>query len=119
MSRRDATIPRDADMLTDDLLRAVPEEKDPQHKPAPERAITPHEISRSARQMSVTFPTPQWRPAIATQAAKWDMRPSDLLIYCISYTMQAIEAGQVKRPPGHVDRFRHRTGEGLELPWNP
>lgn len=85
----------------------------------PERKPPPHEIERKARQMSVTFPTPEWKRAIAEQADKWDMRPSDLLVYCVSYTMQAIETGRVKRPKGRVGRFYHRAGEAFDLRWEP
>jgi hypothetical protein len=121
MGRRDATTPRDADLLTEELLTAVPTEREPEPEPEPEpeRKATPHEKKRKARQMSLTFPSPEWKQAIKEQADKWNMRPSDLLVYCVSYTMQAIEDGEVRRPDGRVGRFYHRAGEALDLPWEP
>lgn len=121
MARRDATKPLDADMLTEDLLGEVPVQKEekPEPEPEPERKPTPHELRRKARQMSVTFPTPEWKQAIAKQVERWHMRPSDFLIYCVSYTMRAIKDGQAKKPAGDVDPFRHRAGEMLDLPWKP
>ena len=119
--RRDATEPRDADLLTDSLLAAVPEPKppEPEPEPTPARKITRHETGRKARQMSLTFPSPAWKEAINDQAAKWDLRPSDLLVFCVSYALGEIAEGRAERPAGEIDRHRQRAGEGLDLPWTP
>jgi hypothetical protein len=119
MVRRDATIPQDADLLTEELLGAVPKEPEPEPEPEDERRITPHERERKTRQMSLTFPSAAWRTEIANQSKRWKMRPSDFIIFAVSYTMQAIEQGIVQRPEGEVDQFRQRAGEGLTLPWEP
>lgn len=91
----------------------------PQPEPEQGRKASPHERKRKARQMSLTFPGPEWKTAIAEQAGRWDMRPSDFVIFAIAHTMQAIEAGEAERPEGEIDTFRHRAGEGLTLPWEP
>lgn len=113
---KDPTIPDDADLLTEDLLAQPVKESEPEE---PEREPSPHEQRRARRQMSLTLPSPEWKPAIAEQAREWHVRPSDFVTWCIAYAMRDIEAGRVPRPAGCVDQFRHRTGEPLELPWEP
>jgi hypothetical protein len=105
------------------LDRDEPEERpgESEQKEEPERKPTPHETKRKRRQMSVTFPTPEWREVVKDQAEAWDMRPSDFVLYCVSQTMRGVEDGTVQRPPGKVKtgEIYHRTGGTLELPWEP
>jgi len=121
MARRDATTPSEADMLTEELLGAVPAKKEPEPEPEPEPADsrTPHERNRINRQMSFTLPSVEWKRVIKDQADDWDMRPSDFLLYCVSYTMANIKDGVVGPPDGEIGRFYHRAGEAFDLPWTP
>jgi hypothetical protein len=80
----------------------------------------PHEVKRASRQLSVTFPMPDWKDAVLYQADRWGVRTSDFLTFCVAFTMQAIDSGELRRPPvrGPI-RYHHRTGEALDLPWSP
>jgi hypothetical protein len=69
--------------------------------------------------MSVTFPTPEWKRTLQDKADEWGLRPSDLLTYCLSYTLAAVESGQLEPPQGKRGRFYHRAAEFLDLPWEP
>lgn len=99
------------------LLNDRPTKK-PQEPGKSQRKRTPHARDRARRQMSITFPDPEWRDAIRNQAAAWDIRPSDLIIWAISQAMAMIEAGTVERPDGEQEIY-HRSGAMLDLPWEP
>lgn len=79
----------------------------------------PHEQNRAHRQMSVTFPSAEWGIQVRRLAERWDLRPADVMVYAVSFMMSAIEAGELRRPGGEKQRFYHRSGEALELPWEP
>jgi len=99
------------------LLGDRPTEK-PKEAEKSQRKRTPHERTRAQRRMAVTFPDPGWRDAIWSQAKAWGLNASDFVTFCVSYTMAEIEAGNVEQPEG--DRvFYHRSGEMLDLPWEP
>jgi len=101
----------------DMLLGDVPTRKAREEDNA-KRKRTPHERDRAQRQMSITFPGPEWGDAIREQAAAWNMRPSDFVIWAISQAMAAIEAGKLTRPDGEQEVY-HRSGGMLHLPWEP
>jgi len=88
--------------------------------PPPERKTKkrPHEESRSRRMMAVTFPDSAWPAHIRAQAAEYDLRPSDFLVYLLSYGMQGLERGEIPEPR-HGHEFHHTAGETLDLPWEP
>jgi hypothetical protein len=119
MARRDATV-LNPEETVEEWLKDKPVEQEPEEKEEKqERKVTPHEQGRKARQMSLTFPGPEWKAAIKEQSEAWGMRPSDFVIFCVSYAIAGIQRGEVARPPGQIDEFRHRAGEGLDLPWEP
>jgi len=108
--------------MTDDLLGAVPEVPKPkQEEPKRKTPVYPHERKRRARQMSVTFPGPEWGDAIRDQAAAWGMRPSDFVTWAVSQAMAAIESGDVERPQGRPEQhgIPLRAGGTYDLPWEP
>ena len=81
--------------------------------------VWPHETGRKARQMSFTLPSAEWKTTLQDKANEWGLRPSDILVYCLAYTMAAIESGEIQPPKGDGRRSRHRAGESLDLPWKP
>ena len=84
-----------------------------------ETKLRPHERDRAARFMGITFPEAEWKDYIKRKAAELDMRPSDLVVYCLSYAFEALESGDLPRPDASGVRVHHRAGEGLDLPWRP
>jgi len=101
----------------DMLLGDVPTRKSQEPKKSQAKR-TPHERERAQRRMSITLPDPEWRDAIWERAKAWGLNGSDFVTFCVSYTMAAIEAGNVERPDGER-RFYHRTCRMLVLPWEP
>ena len=79
----------------------------------------PREEKRSARFMGLTLPTPAWKLYIADKARELGIRPSDLVVYCLSYAFAALESGDLTRPDGAEIEGHHRAGETLNLPWRP
>lgn len=123
--RRDTTLtPEVLDLVTraqQDREKRARERAEEEAKKARKTKQTPHEIGRKERQMSVTFPAPEWKQTIKDKAKAWELRPSDLLTYCVAYTMAAIEAGELQPPKGKGEegRFYYRAGAVLDLPWKP
>jgi hypothetical protein len=87
--------------------------------PARKTKRTPHETDRTARQLAVVFPTPEWKEAVLELAAEWNVRTSDFLTWCVSYAMRAVADGKVHRPSNGGAMYHHRAGECMELPWEP
>ena len=100
-----------------EMLQARAEEEARQTRKTP---LRPHEETRIARRLNVTFPTPEWKEVVLEQAEAWDIRTSDFVTFCVAFTMAAIESGDLRRTPrsGPV-RYYHRAGESLDLPWSP
>jgi len=123
LERRSGSRPQESDKMTSDQVTQAmldrSRQKEKTEAAKAERKISPHERGRKARVLSLTLPTAEWKAAIAQQAAAWNLRPSDFVIFAISLTMQAIGDGTTDRPEGEIDQFRHKAGEGLELPWRP
>lgn len=121
--RRDTSLtPEVLDLVTraqQDRERQAREKAEEEAQKARKTKLRPHETKRKARQMSVTFRTPEWKEAVQEKANEWGLRPSDLLTYCLSYTMAAVESGKLEPPKGKGSRFYHRAGEFLDLPWEP
>ena len=98
--------------------QAEPERLEPEA--ARKTKLRPHESKRSARFVGITFPGPEWKDYITRKATELgDMRPSDLVVYCLSYAFEALESGDLPRPDASGVRVHHRAGEGLDLPWRP
>lgn len=87
--------------------------------PARKTKRTPHEANRAARQLAVVFPTPAWKDAVLDLAAEWNVRTSDFLTWCVSYTMRALADGNVRTPSIGGAMYHQRAGECMELPWEP
>lgn len=121
--RRDTGLtPEVLDLVTraqQDRERQAREKAEQEAQKARKTKLRPHETERKKRQMSVTFPTPEWKQTLQDKADEWGLRPSDLLTYCLSYTMAAIESGELEPPKGKDRRSYHRAGELLDLPWEP
>jgi hypothetical protein len=121
--RRDTGLtPEVLDLVTraqQDRERRAREKAEEEALKARKTKLRPHETERKKRQMSVTFPTPAWKQTLQDKADEWGLRPSDLLTYCLSYTMAAVESGKLEPPKGKGGRFYHRAAEFLDLPWEP
>ena len=122
MVKRDAMqVLEEEDLLMGQVGRLLgdgPREDEPEQESTRKTKITPHERGRKARQMSVTFPEPEWKDAVQEMAERWRVRPADVMVFAFSYMMDAIEAGELRRPAGE-QKYYHRSGEALELPWKP
>jgi hypothetical protein len=106
------------------VLDQPPEDEQEQEQQGQSERKTPlydHERKRRPRQMSVTFPTPEWSEVVREQAGDWGMRPSDFVTYCVAYTMAAIEQGEAQRPQGTPSHnlIPLRAGGTFDLPWEP
>ena len=88
-------------------------------KPSRETILRPHETRRKPRQMNVTFPTSAWPEALREMAERWGLRPADLVTWCISIAITAIEQGEVDPPSGEGRRQHHTACEWLDLLWEP
>jgi len=118
------SIKSQARPTTIQVLDQPPEdEQDQQQQKKSERKtqLYSHEIKRRPRQMSVTFPAPEWGDAVRGQAKSWGMRPSDFVTYCVAYTMAAIERAVAHRPEGEHSHnlIPLRAGGTFDLPWEP
>lgn len=116
--RRNAFEVEDVSDLVDDLISGAPPPL-PADESERKTPRTPHEESRAARFIGVTFPSSAWRRAIEVAADAWGLRVSDFITYCVAYTMAAIQEGRVQRPRNGQVQFHHRTGENVNLPWTP
>ena len=92
-------------------------------EPEPSKRKTkcrPHEQERKRRVMSVTFPSPEWKDTVRGLARSWGARESDVMTFAVAYLMRAIEDdGDVGQPVLGQAGFQDRTGETLDLPWEP
>jgi len=109
-------VRRDVGVEPIEFLVARPVDVQPEAEPTRKR--TPHEAQRADRRMTVTFPHREWREELSLLANRWGMNPSDVVTWCVSQTMAAIAAGDLEPPDGER-RFYHRSGEMLDLPWEP
>jgi hypothetical protein len=81
---------------------------------------TPHEEQRVSRRLNISFPTVEWKDTVLEMADRWGMRTSDFITFCIAFTMEAVDSGELRRPrkSGPIE-YHHRVGEALDLPWSP
>jgi len=82
------------------------------------RKRTPHEQGRKARSMTLTFPTDEWPEAVRGLAARWGVRPGDVLVLAVARLMVAVEDGEVEGPDRPAG-FHDRAGDVFDLPWEP
>lgn len=88
----------------------------------PERVtkLRPHETKRGPRVLNITFPTAAWPAALREMAARWGLRPADLVTWCVSLAITAIEQGEVEAPSGEGRRQHHTACEWMgDLLWEP
>ncbi len=79
-----------------------------------------HEVNRAPRQMTVTFPEKEWPERVRELAREWDVRPSDVVTYAVSWLVAGLGEGRIEVPAGKVG-WGDRAGAPLEamLPWEP
>jgi hypothetical protein len=71
--------------------------------------------------MNATFPSPTWTQTVRDLASQFGLRPSDVLVWCVSRGLRAIlEDGELlEHRSMELDPHRYKAGEMLELPWKP
>lgn len=110
------------DPVADFIVQAQRDQANAQAEAEPEREtrLRPHEIHRKPRQMNVTFPTSAWTEAIREVARLRGLRPTDLVVWCVSYAISRVQAGEVTAPDGKGRKQHHTACEWMDdLPWEP